>query len=111
MNIEISNFYYDFLKFLKKNDCFDKFKNNWYSLKRRSHRGFEKDNCYNFKLYFNPTIVWQDAFAPWYYYCRSVIYDSFNWNKTSEGFDYWYNIDDLWREYFFENCYIKINGE
>lgn len=111
MNIEIINFYYDFLNFLKENDCFDKFKNNWYSLERRSYRGFKTDKIYNFKLYFNPTIVHQDTFAPWDYYCRSIIYDSFCWSDTPEGWDYWYDIDDLWREYFYENCYSKINDE
>ena len=111
MNIEISDFYYNLLNFLKENDCFDKFKNNWYSLKRRRYRGFKKDKIYNFKLYFNPTIVCQDTFTPWHYYCRGVIYDAFPWNSTPEGFDYWYNIDDLWREYFYENCYSKINDE
>lgn len=111
MNIEMINFYYDFINFLKINDCFDKFKNNWYNLKRMNCRRFGKNEIYRFKLYFNPTIVCKNMFEPWYYYCRSVIYDSFNWSKTPEGFDYWYDIDDLWRKYFYENCYSKINDE
>lgn len=42
-----------FLTFSKKNDCFDKFKNNWYNLKRRSCRGFNREYN-NLELYLIP---------------------------------------------------------
>lgn len=96
MNIETINFYYDFLNFLKENDCFDKFKNNWYNLKRRSCRGFNREYN-NLELYLIPadkfpTLTWD------YYYCN-IIYDAFPWNSTPEGSNFWHKIHNKWMIY------------
>lgn len=72
--------YISFISFLKKNDCFDKFKNNWYSQKRY----INGKPCFNLKELCD--------------YCDNIINSAFLWSATLEGSDYWDGIYNLWRE-------------
>lgn len=89
-------FYYkQFLNFLKENDCFDKFKNNWYALPRYAprSRGFGK-YFYNLKEFLLPPCL-----IPMYMPYKYVKHDSFPWTKTLEGSYFWNEIEDKWFKY------------
>lgn len=87
-------YYKIFLNFLKKNDCFDNFKNNWYNLEKfRCNRYCERANN-NPKIYFLPlgnNYNFQNY--------RYIIFDSFSWIESPEGLKYWQVIDKEWRKY------------
>lgn len=107
MTFEEKCYYTKFIKFLKDNDSFDKFKENWYNFTR--FNAFKVNGVYNNKIMDFKRYFLERKPKPYCYIY--IISDAFSWNSTPEGFDYWYNIDDLWREYFYENCYSKINDE
>lgn len=86
-------YYRIFLNFLKENDCFDNFKNNWYKLYRYVYRGYEKE-YYNLKNYLFPSSLMNRCV-----FYRYVINDSFRWSGTSEGGAFWKEIDDKWIKY------------
>ena len=99
--IDKKEYYYKvFLNFLKENNCLDKFKNNCYKLYRYVYRGYEKE-YYNLKNYLFPSSLMNRGV-----FYRFVINDSFRWDKTLEGNDFWREIDDKWIKYttyFIEN--------
>lgn len=93
MNIEISDFYYNLLNFLKENDCFDNFKNNWYNITCRMNRGCSRAN--NVPMIYFFSLRKEHA---WEYYCN-IIYDAFPWNSTPEGSNFWHKIHNKWMIY------------
>jgi hypothetical protein len=65
-----------FVNFLEENNAYDKF---IYNIKYISYLDFE---C--LKTYCNDTIK------------HNYLYYSFNWAKTSEGFDFWEKLNIKW---------------
>lgn len=94
MTFEERCYYTKFIKFLKDNDCFDKFKENWYNLLRfypLKINGKYEDEIIDFKFYF-----FKRRGTP---YCYSqIINDSFDWSKTPERDDYWSDIHKKWKK-------------
>lgn len=86
-------YYKIFLNFLKENDCFDNFKNNWYNITCRMDRGCSRAN--NVPMIYFFSLRKEDAWE--YYY--NIIYDAFPWNSTPEGSEFWREIDDKWIKY------------
>lgn len=86
----------EFLFFLIENNCFEQFikefeatrKNNRY---KKIHKLTEFTNCYKKK---------------------DILATSFMWHDTEKGFEYWYNINDKWKNYSYSNSHdimILIN--
>lgn len=86
-------YYKVFLNFLKENNCFDKFKNNWYNATCRMNRGCSRAN--NVPMIYFFSLRKEHA---WEYYCN-IIYDAFPWNSTPEGEEYWFDIHNKWMIY------------
>lgn len=86
-------YYKIFLNFLKENDCFDNFKDNWYTIRYRANRGYERANN-NPKIYLLP--LGDNCIFENY---RNIIFDSFHWASTPERRKYWQVIDREWRKY------------
>lgn len=87
-------YYYNiFLNFLKENDCFDNFKNNWYNITYRMDRGCSRANNAPMIYFFSL----REEHAWGYYY--NIIYDAFPWNSTPEGSNFWHKIHNKWMIY------------
>lgn len=71
-----------FLLFLKKKGCYEAFKNYYYLIE-------EKEPTYHDNLSIEQFLRIE---------INDVILYSFDWLHTSEGWDYWSEIDDDWRE-------------
>lgn len=76
-----------FISFLKKKGCYESFKENYYIIE-------EKEPTYHDNLSIKQSL---------YIGINDVILYSFDWLSTSEGWDYWNEIDDDWRVVVFEN--------
>lgn len=76
-----------FLSFLKEKGCYEAFKNYYYLVE-------EKEPAYHDNLSIKKLVCTQ-------------IYDififSFYWGNTTEGWDYWNEIDNNWKELVNEN--------
>jgi hypothetical protein len=74
MNINCNNILTNekFIKFLKKNNAYDKFRINYLNSEY---------------LYCNDIILY------------NYLYESFSWSKTKEGFNYWNNLNNKWHKY------------
>lgn len=76
-----------FLSFLKKKGCYEAFKGYYYLVE-------EKEPTYHNNLSIKK-LLWTEI--------DDVILFSFYWGNTSEGYDYWNEIDNDWRELVDEN--------
>ena len=86
-NMDINKKYKTFISFLKKKGCYESFKENYYIIE-------EKEPTYHDNLSIKQSL---------YIGINDVILYSFDWLSTSEGWDYWSEIDDDWRVVVFEN--------
>lgn len=94
MTFEEKCYYTKFIKFLKDNDCFDKFKENWYNLKRFypfKVNGVYDNKFMDFKRYFFER-------RPKPYYIIYIINDAFSWGYTPEESEFWDNIHSKWKK-------------
>lgn len=76
-----------FLSFLKKKGCYESFKENYYLVEEREptyHDNLSIEKFLHIEI-------------------DDVILYSFDWLCTSEGWDYWSDIDDNWRVVVLEN--------
>lgn len=79
----------EFLFFLIENNCFEQFikefestrKNNRY---KKIHKLTEFTNCFKKK---------------------DILAISFTWHDTEKGFEYWYDINDKWKNYSYSNSH------
>jgi hypothetical protein len=94
LNDEDKNKYFSLKKFLLKNNIFNKFFKNIfkYSIKTTWYLKFIKDKQDNINeikvIYFIK-----------YTQLLILIFNSFGWGLTSDGFQYWVNINDNWQNF------------
>ena len=53
---------------------------------------------FNFKEYRHSTLKFD--FLVSHSFARDYIYNSFIFENTKEGFDFWYGINDKWMKYY-----------
>lgn len=94
MTFEEKCYYTKFIKILKDNDCFDKFKENWYNLKRFypfKVNGVYDNKIMDFKRYFFER-------RPKPYCFIYIINDAFSWGFTPEESEFWHKIHNKWKK-------------
>lgn len=94
MTFEERYYYTKFIKFLKDNDCFDKFKENWYNFTR--FYAFKVNGVYNNKIMDFKRYFLERRPKPYCYIY--IINDAFSWSFTPERSDYWDNIHIEWKK-------------
>lgn len=79
-----------FIRILKDLNCYQEYKGNFTILPRYNFANKFYCNCNSFKEFVIALIDYRKSYENQF---RYFINDSFDWNQTSQGFDYWLDIN------------------